>query len=664
MKTTKPTWFIAALCAGLLGTIAAITACNQESKFSTNAPVLPDAPPEASTRIAGDWHWIHPYPSPYLLEELRPTEGGTLAVGRLTLRDGPNQRDFYQPVALRDTYAVTPISLDGTDGRVDPGDRPGRLIDLKPTDDGWLGLTYRGVYHVNLEGEVESRSLPATTITPTRISGRSINTFAAFDHLLEGGFVYRDGQGTRYAQLGDEANRYSRALRMWPSGTIWEVAGEDASPDRWMNDDWRGFPLLSDGVENRIFDIGPGPNSGCPELGIWAVGPTGAFQWDADAGRWSKSGYDGPRPVSIGCDHRGNPIVTDRDGGFSRRIDGSWRRIQLDDRPIHAAAPARIERPRKTYVTGEAGMIAELSDGEVRTITGGFRLSRKRETNSSSSRGSYTDVWMNAGGSKGVLLHEYGIYHGFGNRWTSQPYDVLRTGYDRQWDEVWGKGSPKFAILDTELRRWDGSRWVTTELGTFDRAQDGARDLAGTSNSDVWLATHDALYRNTGGSWSKIMQDRTFLFSALLVQEEAPILVAEGGAIYSVVRAEGEWTLTDRTVPPCDVIESMHREEDGTLWAAGRPNCIAKRQDGEWMQYPFELVADPDRRNNGSKGFVPQPGDRPPLIYTEGGVVEPKPDGSLRTVMVGQFTGGHYLPDADVSILLNPYGVLAKYYER
>jgi hypothetical protein len=641
----------------------AANGCNQEPDFQTRAPVIPDAPPEHAASLSDGWHWIHPYPTPYSLRDLQPTSDGAVGIGHMAYQRGRDDQTTMQPVSLEDDYSIPPLpfepSYDEPDWRANPFGNG--LIDLSSTHRGWLALSAVGVFDFDAQGNLESTALPATVDAPTRVSGKSADTFAAFQEGFAGGFVFRDGERSRYTDLrGTMGN--PRSLRMWPDGTIWEVFNGDGSPERWMKDAWRGFPALPEDQQTFRHTLGPGPSSTCAGAGIWTTGREGLHRWEPDARQWVLADYDGPRVTSINCDHTGRPLVTDANGGFSRRVDGNWKRTDIDDRALRSAAPAGLDAPRKTYITGDDGMVAEFSGGDVTKITGGFRLPQ-RLASLSNRRRFYSDFWVSADGSKGVLIHESGFYHGSNGRWTSKPHQFA-LGLDGEWDEVWGIDDPEFAILKAQLRRWDGSQWVKTELGEFKGAEEGARDLAGTSTDNVWLATNDALFRYDGTSWSNLIEERSLRLTALRMEEDGTLFAAEAGRIYRVAQRDGEWQLTEPVSTPCRNIQSVFRDEEGRFWVAGKPNCIAKQEADGWVNFTFSLVADPREMDNGSKTFVPQPGDRPPLIVTEAGVVAPKGDGTLRTLVTGQFTGGDYLPEAGVGVLLHQHGVLANYYER
>jgi hypothetical protein len=314
-------------------------ACSQEPAFETWTPVVPDEPPERAASIAGEWHWIHPYPTPYSLRKLQPVDGGVLASGHLEYLEGGYRGNLWEPVTLRQTFSVTPVPVRGPQSGGAPDENPftTKFWDLTPTKDGWLGLADSGVYEFGPDGLIDSRTIPATARAPILISGRSADTFVAMRDRFEGGFVYRDGKGTRYNDLRNESTQ-TRTIRMWPNGQIWEVASGEP-PGRWMMDEWRGFPTPSSNRPNNLSAIGPGPATGCPGVGIWAASSEEVYRWEDETRQWARSEYDGPRVTSIGCDHEGNVLITDE------RVASAAASMVRGHAPKSTIAPCVLRRP-------------------------------------------------------------------------------------------------------------------------------------------------------------------------------------------------------------------------------------------------------------------------------------------------------------------------------
>lgn len=636
-------------------------ACNQDSpKFETWTPVVPEEPTDTAQCLGGEWCWIHPSPSPYTVRNLEPTSDAIHAVGRAQYSEP------WQPVVLNDgkTVELVQIPIERL-RRVDYSDRideEDRIVDLRSVNEGWLAVSGgQGIYEFDAAGGVDSLSLPADAERWYGISGISLDTFMLWSRFGTSALVYRDGDITRYQNLA-EGGDYSHKVRMWSDGTIWEVGTQDLQAERFTEDGWRGFPLPG-GSDSSLDAFGPDPDSACADKGIWMAGGTNVHRWLESSGQWESVDYDGGRVTAIGCDHRGNVALTDYEGRLHRRDENGWASTKVDDRPLRGVAPVGSGEQGVTWITGEDGLLAKLTDGEVDVLTSGFRLPADLAGRHDSPQ-YFTDVWMNDDGSRGVFLHESGFYHGSGDRWRSVPNELHRKSAHEFEDEIWGLQKPQFAISSGQLFRWTGSQWVITELGRFEITNRlGPKDLAGTSPSDVWLVRRHGIERYNGESWSTIVQNERLYLSEMLIEADREHLVAGRGSLYRLTTAGG-WSLEEVGFHPCGRVDDLFRADDGSLYVAGKEECIARRTDGEWTDFSLKSEDATSDIRTGSKHFVSQPDEKAPLIATEIGLLEFGDDATLRTVIGGRMTGAAYLSERNITIVLNQHGAMANYHSQ
>jgi hypothetical protein len=649
---------LAALGLALLGMIA--PACSQDKPtFETWAPVVPDQPDENAGCIDGEWCWIHPSPSPYSMEDLQPTGGQAYAVGRAS------ETEPWRPAVLGGGVELVDIPIARLQ-REDPSevaDDEDTIQHLKTTRNGWLVLSAgQGIYDIDASGSVDSTIVPATANRWDDISGVSLQTFVLSDRSDSSAMVRREGSHTRYNDMVDARSTVPRGLRMWPDGTIWQIGPVDLRAERFTKDTWIGFP--SPGTSGELDAFGPGPDATCSEQGVFAATADELHRWNEPNSAWTTTDYDGGAVTSIGCDHRGNLALTDDDGRLHRRTDGGWTSNNLDDRPLRDVRPVETAEGPQTWVTGEDGMLAKMSDGEIEVLTTGFRLPDDLARKDRHSL-VFTDVWMNDDGSRGVFLHESGFYHGSGNRWRSVPNENRQKNGSIHSDEVWGVDKPEFAISSGQLFRWTGSQWVISDLGIFEiTGRVGPKDLDGTSARDVWLIRKHGIERFNGDAWSNVVQNDALNLQEILIEPDGNHIVAGYGTLYRLNAVQGGWSLEQIEGHPCERVDDLYREEDGSLYVAGAGDCIGRRSDGEWTRYPFSFRSDATFDDNGSKHIVPQPDEDVPLIATETGLVEPRGDGTLRSKFEGSFTGAAYLPERNITIVLSQHGAMANYHSE
>ncbi len=637
-------------------------ACNQDSpKFETWAPVLPDEPADKERCIGGEWCWVHPSPSPYTIRNLKTSSDAVYGVGR------SQYSEPWQPVVLESPESVRLVQIPIESlRRVDTSEllnNPDRIADLRSTKQGWLAVNRaHGVYEFSPNGDVDSLSLPAFADRWYGISGVSLETFMVWGRYGTSALVYRDGDITRHFELTEHGDD-SHEVRMWSDGTIWEVGTQDLQAERFTEGMWRGFPSPGDS-SGRVGVFGPGPDSACADQGLWVAGGTYLSRWNASMEQWESVEYDGSIVTSIGCDHRGNVALTDSDGRLHRRNEDGWNSTKVDDRPLRGVAPLGSGEEGETWITGEDGMLAKLSAGELDVLTNGFRLPADAG-DQPDTLGEFNDVWMSDDGSRGVFLHDTGFYHGSGDRWRSVPNELHRIGGWELEDEIWGVQKPRFAISSGQLFRWTGSQWVKSELGTFELTdRRGPKDLAGTSPEAVWLVRRHGIERYNGDSWSNVVQNDQLYLSEMLIEPDGEHIVAGSGTLYKIKSAVGGWNLQETGYHPCGRVDDLYWSDDGSLYVAGKEGCIARRTDGSWTVYRIDnedAVTGPD---TGSKHIFKQPGEDIPLIATEVGVLEPQDDGTLRTVIGGRMTGAAFLQERNVTIVLNQHGAMANYHSQ
>jgi hypothetical protein len=315
-----------------------------------------------------------------------------------------------------------------------------------------------------------------------------------------------------------------------------------------------------------------------------------------------------------------------------------------------------------TYLGGYHGMLTEVTEDEARDIGRGTRTGTPP----------YTALWINTAESQAVLSHTNGASWGHQDTWTDVSDTPIPPNSDRRLGpetiDVWGDENPKFAVTPEVMFEFvDGDNYWTTDLET-DFGEADFVDLTDDGEGHAWLSTYDDIFRHEDGSWQAVTPEGgpDANFGKLHVAQDGSVYVTDGNSVRRLQRDGGSWRFDKRLDPPCRDPVDIHGNDSGDLYVAGANLCTARLRNGSWTT--FESTADlkiPQGTvvsDHNVRRFVGQPGDRPPLLVTSAGILEPTDDGTLRTQFLGESVDAAFLPKHDAVWVLTTQGVLGKYF--
>ena len=609
---------------------------------SSRTKLIPDELPADSICLGNGWCWLEPSPSPHSIDDLKAGEDGVRGVGELD--------DLRGEVPFRwgETFEIPQVPI--------PDDE--ELLRLTPSSTGWLAVTDAGVvYEFDGRGHVETRDLPWQPDGVGELVGRSIDWFIvdSTDHTP---VVVRDGELSQVSTLD------SGDTTMWQNGDVWEIGPEDPDAARFDDETWRAFPTPPAEFNHYLEALGPPPDSPCSDVGIWVNAKEGLHRWDAESGTWSPTDYDSPEVNAIGCDGRGNLLVVDKEAGFSRLTDDGWKRTQLEGLDLVTIANAE----GRAHLAGRVGTLLELKGSEVTRRSKGLSMPAGERPFPDP----VNEIWVSPDGSDGFVTHSSGLYRWSNAGWKMAgiPEDIELTAYGN-FDTFWGTDEPEYVIFQRQLLESGPDGWGYTSIGRLENPiADGAVDLAGPTDDNLWLARSKALHESGGFGWinktpngsaaNQTIREDLLSFSTVWTTPDGEARFLADGDIYRLEEDGLGEDLKMIDEPPCGGGD-VHLTDDGTLYLATNRGCVARRDAEGWTEFNSDFDAfDPDEIR--SVSLIEQPDSNRPLVIAGFGLLQLMDGGSLQMKMLGQFTDGVYLPDRNITVLLHRYGILVKYH--
>lgn len=621
------------------------------------APVFPYQPASNASCNEHDWCWVHPAPFPQRVYDLQAVDDRVFGVTR---------SEEFGGVAgvIWEGTSMQRITLEL------PSDKS--IEDVTTSEDGWLAISADGtVYDVGPEGIRDSITVAEDELQ--RVIGNSLDNMIV-RAPAERGVVVRDGESTVFDNIPGEQT----TLRMGPDNRVWGLTDEE-SVQTAMDGDWRLFPLPEAYDPDETVTFGPAPGQACTPDGPWITDSwDSTFRWDASAGEWADVSSEDDLAETFGCDGDGNVVTVDRDGRLGTYSNGSWTYTDLTGRRLNDTALVGD----KLYASGTTANHAVVDGENVTRIASGFWPPQPEA--GLLPRGPMADIWVDGDETRMTLMHPAGIYRGsepdgWEKMW-GPPYaedggdrGELDLSQTRGASEVWGLDEPKFAMVQEHVLEWTGNAWIDiseSDLDIYGITPPDPTGIAGRREDSVWAAVEERLYRYDGEAWTELTASGTQLGEKLRgnwptsihVTDDDRVLVARDSSFEQLQQGNTGWELVDVQSTPCeDDILDRYRDEDGTLWVAGRAPCAASLTDGEWTNYTFPLDPDTITYTDRSRTWVEQPGDGPPLLIAYHGIYEPQPDGTMEIQFRGEMMDAVYVESANAIYAVHKDGVLAKF---
>ena len=143
--------------------------------------------------------------------------------------------------------------------------------------------------------------------------------------------------------------------------------------------------------------------------------------------------------------------------------------------------------------------------------------------------------------------------------------------------DIWGTSSDNVYVADGNLHRFDGSGWVKEPVP--------ARVISGVSESEIYVATNDTVYRYNGEGWNHLYEFEGYMTPRAIWACEGPsVLVAGYPGI--VQYQDGVWTEHDLPIAIYDFVGSGQND----IYAFGikdyyNPTSAVWHFDGtEWTE--------------------------------------------------------------------------------
>ncbi|GEM_PF-1394880 len=620
------------------------------------APVFAEQPASNAFCNAYDWCWVHPSPFPYRVNDLQAVGERVFGV------------TFARQVGGRAGVIWKGESMELV--RLDVPD-DAELQDITTSKDGWLAITPEGtVFDIGPDGLRESLTVEEDELRS--IFGNSIDNFVV-RAPEERGVVMRDGKTTVLDNLPGD----SSSLMMGEDGRVWGLTDEN-SVQTAFDGDWRLFPRPQvEGSDADLSAFGPSPGRSCTPDSPWLADSNDAiFRWNNTSSEWVNTGGEDNRVQGFGCDTDGNVIAVDRIGRMGTFADGEWSYTQVTQRELNDSAIAGST----LHLAGIEANHAIIRNGRTTRLASGFFVPAEEVYFSGYELSA--DIWVDAQEQQVALMYTSGVYlgsepEGWDKMW-GPPYaedggdrgelDISQT---RGASEVWGLDEPKFALTQEHVLEWVGSAWIditTSEVEAFGIFE--TTDIVGSSEDDVWILLDYQVFHYDGESWTHLTESGTQLRetlrgnrpSSIHISADGQVLLARDGSFEQLQQGNTGWELVEVQSTPCeDDILNRYRDEDGTLWVAGRASCAASLTDGEWTNYTFPLDPDTITYTDRSRTWVEQPGDGPPLLVAYHGIYEPQPDGTMEVQFRGQMMDAVYIESSNATYAVHQDGVLAKF---
>ncbi|GEM_PF-1587035 len=625
---------------------------------------MPESPPDESI-CEGDWCWVHPTPFGYRIEDLRAVGDTVYGLAYGAYNDRPLPFIWGEDIRLVDI----------------PPQIAGDVVGYPMTigQDGWLGLTEQGLlFEFGPDGVRAEYQLPERNYFG--LEGHSVETFmVGIDE--GGGYIRRGGELIQ----ADWLNEYLRNAVIWPGGEVWRFPEADDQTD--SRPEWRrSFPApprdSRPGPYDYIFPytVGPNPSGPCASQGIWAsFGENRLSRWDESSGTWDDTGTDVPGVVyDMKCRWNGTLAAGTSQGAVQLSTDGTWNQTISDSEVLLTTTAAR---DKKVYHGGNAGTLVEVSGGDVN-----YRGERLLPRGALGTFRGFTDLWVSPDESNAMVMHSGGIHRltpGESDDVTFvNPENPEREVGRLLNGEIWGTDEPLFAFTGSYVFRWNGNRWVESNLSATRDRSFKPIDISGHGPADALVATATDLYHFDGESWRQLTSEGTSIqqiisgadgdISTVMPESGGGYLIGIGSNIYRLQQTADSWKLEMFKRSPCKKLEAMRRMEDGGLWVAGSELCVARSIDDGWSIYePPEEVSDlepyqqlpptPDEPE-GSWNFAPSRKSDLPLIGSWAGLLRPAEDGTLRREHPNAVVDLAYLPRASATIMMTHNGILAHYH--
>ena len=632
---------------------------NDDDTVAPNDPgnfFLPKTIPEDST-CRNDWCWIHPRPFGHHIRELREVNGDIYGVigsstfqgsGRFVWGDGfevlsPPAGDVANPEVLGATVS----------------------------SDGWLELTNSGnIRAVGPEGSRGSYQLPDGEYIG--LDGEALSTFIV-GRRSGGGYVRREDSLTEFSS--DQPLGLATTT-MWPNGDIWKISQE--STPTLVDSFQRVFPKPPVSANMVVPAIGPDPTSRCADGKIWSTfGGDNLYSWNGGTQTWSETGSEVPWVSDFTCYGEGYLFAVTLEGEGYTRSEGEWKYSFGNTQQMFFSTESL---GGSLYVGGLNGSMFRISSGEVNRVTSGFQPPHTLDNARGRSR--YRELWVSDDASEGVVVEAGGIYRLTEDGSREMSIEEGGSGFRRAGlggTEVWGTDEPEFLMSLNQFYRWDDSRWVPADLPVAVPDEARTVGLDGVSNDAVWLAFDEELFRYDGEAWEHLSAPGTSLgltidsknltLTDLYVDSDGQVWVAAGADLYRVRSTGGSgWEMTRETTTPCNRVFAMHRDANGTLWAAGDSRCVASRRGGTWnvlkpnFDWPENDPGGLGYRYAPTWGFAEQPDSNLPLVVVGPAIAKPTEDDTLNQVYRGDMIDLAYLRERNVTLALRTSGLLANYH--
>jgi hypothetical protein len=622
----------------------------EDANLGIDADPVPDEPAAQTHCNDENWCWVHPSPFPHRITELQQVGDRVFGVASASRLRG-RQRVIWDGTSLELLSKPVP---------------PGEFLqDMTTSNDGWLALDDDGVvYDLGPEGERGTRDLPSGE--HRTISGTSLDSFIVHGEYAEA-YVMRGGRLVTQS-LPEDMQRQSV---MWPNGDISGLRLPMRDPVEYLDGTWRIFPAP------EVTDypaLGPAPGSDCSSEGIFtATEEAGLYRWDEIGMAFAAAAYDGSMITTIDCSPDGELLLTNVEGRVLTRTGEAvepWHSRTIVDRRIEDAEV----QGSTLHVSSVDGEHAIVSAGQRTHLGGGFRVPQADLPEDLSSV--FTGFGIHDAGEEMILSHTSGTYRGTDSGWRRMPIADEDLNYKATFDRIHRAHGTLFAMSDSRLWRWEGDRWVNITESALGTQQANASHSRVGPEGNLWLWHLLDLFRYDGDSWTNLTAEGTPLEESLdasdlridsvFASHDGDVVVSTDSATHTLSRQMDEWTLTKRRDVPCEDLNAYHDTADGAVWIVGDGRrCVAGFVDGEWTTYdlPPEQMRPPESFGPETATFLPQPGSDVPLLANEYGLLEPRPDGTLKPEFIGQFLDAIHLPSKGASFALTRRGVIAKYHE-